>query len=113
MDEKERVVEVRASSAMLWTGILAGPIAWLLDVQINYALLQWACLNHADWVLWAVTVIMLVMCIFAAFEARRGMALDPSRRALFMGLGGLIISGSFFLAILSTSAALAFLKPCD
>ena len=46
---------------------------------------------------WAVTVIMLVMCIFAAFEARRGMALDPSRRARFMGLSGLIISASFFL----------------
>jgi hypothetical protein len=29
--------------AVVWAGILAGPIAWLLDLGVSYALVQWVC----------------------------------------------------------------------
>jgi hypothetical protein len=32
-----------ANALGLWTGILAGPAAWLLQFEINYALVPWAC----------------------------------------------------------------------
>ena len=108
MDDTKRIV-----GTQLWTGILAPPIAWAMDVQINYALLQYACANHARWILWVVTIVTLALTAFGALQAHRGMSADPSRRARFMGLGGLFIAASFFLAILSTSVGLIFLAPCD
>ena len=107
MDDAKRIV-----GTQLWTGILAPPIAWAMDVQINYALLQYICLNHAQWLMWAVTIFFLLVTLFGAWQAQRGQAIDPSRRARFMGLGGLFISASFFLAILSTAPALIALRPC-
>ena len=108
MDDAKRIV-----GTQLWTGILAPPIAWAMDVQVNYALLQYICANHARWLLWAVTGLMLALTAFGALQSRRGMSADPSRRARFMGLAGLFIAASFFLAILSTSVGLIFLAPCD
>ena len=108
MDDAKRVV-----GTQLWTGILAPPIAWAIDVQTNVALLQYACANHARWLLWVVTGLTLLLTLFGALQARRGIRADPSRRARFMGLAGLFIAASFFLAILSTSVGLIFLAPCD
>ncbi len=108
MDDAKRIV-----GTQLWTGILAPPLAWAMDVQINYALLQWSCANHARWVLWVVTIVTLALTAFGALQARRGMNADPSKRARFMGLAGLFIAASFFLAILSTAVGLLFLAPCD
>jgi hypothetical protein len=108
MDDAKRIVATH-----LWTGILAPPLAWAIDVQVNYALLQYACANHARWLLWVVTVLTLALAAFGALEARRGMAADPSKRARFMGLAGLFIAASFILAILSTAVGLVFYAPCD
>ena len=84
-----------------------------LGSQTNVALLQYACANHARWLLWVVTALTLMLPVFGALQARRGMAADHSKRARFMGLGGLFIAASFFLAILSTSVGLILLAPCD
>jgi hypothetical protein len=108
MDDAKRVV-----GTQLWTGILAPPVAWAIDVQANYALLQYACANRAPWLLWVITALTLLMTLFGAGQAWRGMAADHSRRARFMGLAGLFIAASFFLAILATTVALIALKPCD
>jgi hypothetical protein len=106
MDDAKRVVA-------LWTGILAPPIAWALDVQINYALLQYICLNRAAWILWAVTALMLALTVFGAVQARRGLAAGDSKRDRFMGLAGLFIAASFFLAIVCTAIAFVYFRPCD
>jgi hypothetical protein len=108
MDDAKRIV-----GTQLWTSILAPPMAWAVDVQTNIALQQYACANHAHWLLWVVTAVTLLVPVYGALLARRGMAADPSKRARFMGLGGLFVSASFFLAILSTAVALGNFAPCD
>ena len=35
----------------LWTGVLAGPIAFAAALEAKFALLQYICRNHAIWIL--------------------------------------------------------------
>ena len=50
--------------AMLWTGILAGPIAWALDLTISYAIVQWTCGSQHTSVLALVTAgaLLVIAC---------------------------------------------------
>ncbi|MCB8821795.1 hypothetical protein [Microvirga rosea] len=42
-------------------GIFAGPSAWLLNTQINYALVPWICAHH-------MRLVPLVACVMAALS---------------------------------------------
>ena len=105
---------VRPSSVALWTGILAAPIAWAVDLQAKYALLQYVCRNHATWILWAITIVALLITAFGAFNAWRGLVLaGDDRRVQFMAYGGLAISAMFALSIIAAAIPDIFLKACD
>ena len=53
----------------LWTGILAGPIAWALDLSISYAIVKWTCSSQRQAVLHAITPAALVIVAIGALAS--------------------------------------------
>ena len=104
---------IRPSSVALWSGILAGPFAWTLAFELKYALVDYACRNHAQWLFWIFVLGGLAICAFGAFEAWSGMIADNSKRAHFMGIGGLALSAAFALFIIAMSIPDLYLRPCQ
>ena len=114
MAEQERHVgyDTRPSSIALWTGVLAGPIAWAGALQARFALVQYVCMNHAEWIVWAITIIALLITAFGAFCSWTGWV-SETPRVRFMAIGGLFIGGMFALAIISMAIPDLFLRACE
>ena len=114
MDASERHVKlhIRPSSVALWTGALAGPIAWAAALQSRYALVKYVCMNHAEWIMWAITIAALLVTGFGALCSWRGWV-DDTPRMRFMAIGGLFISGMFALAIIAMAIPDIFLRSCE
>ncbi len=55
----------------LWTGILVGPIVWLISFQANFALVPWACILQAKLALYLVSLVALVLSGAAGLLAWR------------------------------------------
>lgn len=98
--------------AALWFGALGGPIAWLIDLQIRYAVVQYVCNHHAPWLMWAVTLGTLALAAIAALVAFSHRASD-GKRVRFMALSGGAISTLFALAIIAMAIPDLFLRACD
>jgi hypothetical protein len=107
----------------LWTGILAGPLAWAFDLGVSYALVKWTCVTNREAVLHLVTLASLVVVAGGAvvsWLARRRTAADlptdggtPRQRAHFMVILGLTSSALFALAIVAIAIPLWVLDACD
>jgi len=56
------MVAAREGSRYLsaWSGLVAGPAAWAISTQLNYALVPWECGNHAYPIPWVGIVLALV-----------------------------------------------------
>ena len=106
-------MSVRPASVALWIGILAGPVAWTIVFELKYALIDYVCRNHAHW-LYAIFVAGgLLICASGVLVSRRGMAADSSKRARFMGIGGISLSIAFAVFIIAMSIPDLFLRPCE
>jgi hypothetical protein len=73
--------KARAGGGLLvqWTGLLAGPIAWLLQLQVAYVLIPWACAHdQQNLSLHLVTIASLLLTAGGAFIARRDWRGDGS-----------------------------------
>ena len=99
------------SSAMLWSGILAGPIAFAIDLELRYALVPWACKSGFRWVLTALSLPLLLLCAAGFFLSRPGWT-QPAR-VRFMAIGGMLLSAASFLAIIAAAIPDFFFRPCD
>jgi NAD/NADP transhydrogenase alpha subunit len=107
----------------LWTGILAGPVAWALDLSISYALVKWTCANQRQTMLQAMTSLALVCVAGGAalsFIALRSTAGDtptdggePRQRARFMAILGLASCALFALAIVAGAIPRWVLDACQ
>jgi hypothetical protein len=95
----------------LWSGILAGPIAWAIDLTASYALVKWVCATRSDGVLHAITLGALamvgggaVLSWLALQQTRTDGPADggrPRQRARFMAILGLASSALFALQIVA------------
>lgn len=103
MDAQERHVASR------WTGVLAGPFAWAVDLQARFALVHYICVNHAGWIMWLITIAALAVTLFGLLCSWWGWT-DETR---FMAIGGLFIGGMFALAIVAMTIPDLFLRACD
>lgn len=107
-----------------WAGLLAGPLAWLLQLQTGYTLIPWACAHDAHAIsLHVVTIAALLLTAAGGFVAWRGWQRAgreqpggegrAAARSRFMSILGLLTSAMFFLVILVQGSASFILHPCQ
>ena len=110
-------IEIRRSSVALWSAILAGPFAFAVALQLRYALVQWACRNHASMVLVGIAAALLLLPAGGAIVCwRYSPAPEADRvggRVYFMAVGGFLLNCAFILAIIANAIPSFFLLACD
>lgn len=107
----------------LWTGILAGPVVWLLSFQANFTLAPWACDFQSKTALFAVRILALLLVAGSGLLAwREWTALGKAPpadtagalgRTRIMALGGVLLSAMFFLVVLAQSIPEFVLRACE
>jgi hypothetical protein len=107
----------------LWTGILAGPVAWALDLSISYAIVKWICSSRREAVLHAITpaaLLIVAVGAVASFMALRHSTgdrptdgPDPRQRARFMAILGLTMCALFGLTIVANAIPRWVLDACQ
>jgi hypothetical protein len=105
----------------LWLGLLGPPVAWLTQLQVNYALVPWAC-NSGNLVpLHIATAVFLACAIAAGLVAvrhwqksrRDPMEGEPAAQCrLFMASLGLMIAPLFCAVIVWDWIAVTVFSPC-
>ena len=108
--------------AAQWAGILAGPAAWLLDLQVSYAIVQWVCGGGPYVVLHLVTLGSLLIAAagaFASFTALQRAAgperedgSQPDERGRFLAILGLVSCAYFALVIVAGAVPRLVLDAC-
>ena len=51
------------SDVALWTSVLSGPVVFLINLQINYVMVDWACNTGNDWALHVVHLVALIATV--------------------------------------------------
>src|SRR5205085_558014 len=64
----------RRSTFAEWFGVLAGPIAWAMQLQANYALVLKACADGSKLWLYVSSAVFLLVALSALFVSRRVVA---------------------------------------
>lgn len=108
---------------VLWTGILTGPVVWLVSFEINYALAPWACVTEQKAALYFVSLLALIVSAASGILAWRewkqlggewpgegGGAIPRSR---IMALSGMVLSAMFCLVIIAQAVPELMLGACD
>jgi len=117
--ESIRQVQPRLTQSRLpalWTGILAGPIAWACDEVIGYTITAHECSTGSVKGLNILTLASLCLCVLGwicAKSARPRDSADNAERRRTMALAGMVLSIAFAVAILATGIPRWMLSPCD
>jgi hypothetical protein len=101
-----------------WAGIYAGPAAWLVSTQANYALVPWVCANKMP-VIPLLAAALVAVSLFGGFLSWRAFAVAGSvtatelkgggRPRRFLAALGMLLAVLFALVILVHGlAGLAF-----
>lgn len=113
----------RHPNLWLWVAVLAAPVAWMLQLQIVYAMVQPACRSGRGMLLHAPTAVLLAVSVAAAWHAVRAWRSDgftPVQesdpclvgRRRFMAVVGVMGSALFFLVIIAQWIPVMFIDPC-
>ena len=107
----------------LWSGILAGPIAWAFDLTVRYAIVKWTCVSDREAMLSLITALCLAVVVAGAavsWLALQRTANDgptdggePRQRARFMAIFGLASCALFALTIVAGDIPHWILDACD
>ncbi|HEU4594259.1 MAG TPA: hypothetical protein VFS10_03740 [Pyrinomonadaceae bacterium] len=112
-----------AAPAALWAGVLAGPLAALTQLQVNYALVLWACGAGREWALHLVALLALVVTVGAGLLSGRnwrraggswedeGAGIIP--RSSFMAAVGVLISVLTALVVVAQWLPIFVYGPCE
>ncbi len=121
--EANATTELKSDATLgeLWAGVLVGPMAALMQLEVNYALVLWACSHHSTWPLHLVSVLALLLTIVAGLLPfrlwqRLSVAEDaegPPARARLMALVGILISIVMSLVIIAQWLAVFINDPCE
>jgi hypothetical protein len=103
--------------------MLAGPIAWTIDLLVQYSLAQWSCTTEHRFVLQLVSLGALVVTAAGAAAAWRGLQQTPRDapteggrpidRSRFMALLGLLTSLLFAIVIVAALIPVWVLDACS
>jgi uncharacterized membrane protein len=107
----------------LWTGILAGPLVWLLSFEANFALAPWACEFHTKLALFVVAILALSLVAASGLLAWRkwnatgkvwpgGAGGTLARERVIAGCG-VLMNAMFFLVIAAQTVPNLLMGACD
>lgn len=112
-----------AGPGLLWAGVLIGPLATLIQLQTNYALVLWACGSGQMWELHLVALVALVLCVAAGLLSWRnwrktgagwedeGAGIIP--RSRFMSVVGMFVSLMSAVVTIAQWIAVFVYSPCQ
>ena len=118
----------RARLAAQWTGLLAGPVVWLVLLEMNYVLSYVACEMKTRWFLHLATAIAILLVAAAglwSWSARLDNPFDAEElspplseqtcilRVRWLAAAGVAFSIGFILLILATHIPALVLKTCQ
>ena len=102
-----------------WAGLLAGPSAWGVSTQLNYALVEWQCRSQLPVIPFAALVLVLLALTGGAVSWRawqRGGASFKPERTLdterFVSMISILTAVLFAAVILLQGAASLILDEC-
>jgi hypothetical protein len=108
---------------VLWTGLLLAPIAFLIDLEVAYALVPTACSTRNQLPVHLSHLACLVLALFGGFTAVRcwratgstwpGEQGGPLARSRFMAGIGMLMSALFVLLIIAMWIPSFILDPCQ
>jgi len=109
------MADVRRSSVALWFGNLSGPIALVIDFQLRYALVPYACEAGHRWMLTAISIPLAVVALLGALVSWRGLHAEDGdvMRIRFMAMSGIALSLLFALSIAALAIPDFYFRPCD
>lgn len=111
----------RRELTRLWGGLLIPPIAWLIDLQISYAIAGWVCETGRHWIIDVTTLITLLITLAAgALSLGTWRMIEPaaddadprSGRTRLMAIGGMVNAAFFALVIVATAIPNFMLRSC-
>jgi hypothetical protein len=121
--DTEQAFFQRQGIGRLWFGILAGPLAFLLNLQLSYMLVQPVCVTAHHIILHLVPAGALLLTASGGVSAWRNwqrtgqvessIAAGVLPRSRFMAGIGLLTSGLFILAIVAQWLPNFILTPCQ
>jgi hypothetical protein len=107
----------------LLIGLFAGPLAWGVNLEVNYSLVKWACESGHVAVLTLVSCMALVVVTAGGRLSWRGWTrlrrdADPRGcraidRSYFLAVAGLALNALFALLILTGASLHAVVRPCQ
>jgi hypothetical protein len=107
----------------LWIGLLLAPIAFLINLELAYALVPTACSSRNEVPVHLVHLACLLLTIYGLMTAWRSWKVtgatwpgeqgDPLSRSRFMALTGMLVSGMFLLVIVAQWIPTFVLDPCQ
>jgi hypothetical protein len=110
------------SDLALWTTVLAGPVVFLVNLQVNYTMVDWACNTGHDWALHvahlaAVIVVAAATLLAVALWRRLGGGWPDSRggphaRSRLLATLGALGGGLFGVSILAQWITVIVLGAC-
>jgi hypothetical protein len=124
--EREQVTghfRAGASLALLWYGVLGGPLGFALDLAWSYAQVPHGCSTGHHYMLHLITGISLAIAAGALAAAWVSRARTPHdvtfeggsslARARFMAAFGIAISLFFMVVMIANAVPRFILSPCD
>jgi len=107
----------------LWTGILAGPVAWAFDLTASYALVKWTCLTERGALMHLLPIASLAAVAAGAMVSWLSLRHsadavptdggEPRQRAHFMAILGLTSCALFALTIVAGTIPRWILDACQ
>ena len=119
-----KVGDVRWLSPLpLWTGILAGPTAFAVNLTATYALVKWTCHSDREIVLHLISLAALIIVLAGGWistvalrQSTAAVPTDagtPEARARFMALLGIASSAFFIFAVVANAVPQWVLDACQ
>ena len=110
------------SDAALWTSVLGGPFVFLLNLEVSYVMVDWACAMGNDW---ALHIVHLVALLLSAGSGLLGLTLlrrsgggppdsagGSAARSRLLAIVGILGGALFAVSILAQWITVMVLGTC-